>query len=76
MKSSEIKSYKGSKCIVNYLNPPRENGFGKGSKNFRTTEVFRFESMANALVFFESSLDTIRKAVYNGSIIIENGRLL
>lgn len=71
----EIRNYRGSKCIVHFFNPPRENGFGKGSRDFRTTKIFRFESMANALEFLEPYIPIIRKAVYNGSVIVENGML-
>ena len=76
MKPFDVNPDSGTKCIVNFYNPPRENGFGKGSKTFHTTQVYRFESMANAKCYLEPSLKTIRKASYQGKVFIDNGQFV
>lgn len=71
-------------CVVVHLyNPPRQ-GASKGSKDFKTTHTFRGIKTFNAALeiinqFAESrtggytSYSMIKKAFYNGSLLVLNG---
>ena len=84
----EGKSSNVHKLTIYLINPPRDSTCPRGSNTFKTTYNYKdIMSLDNALNFINESFASyssegttsytkIKKAFYNGHLLIDNGKLL